>query len=892
MGFWRRLRNLAGEDRHSREIEEELALHLDLKTEENTAAGMAPDEARRDAIRAFGNRTALQERTRDLDVPLWLDRMAQDLRFALRGLRSGRGSVAILILSLALGIGANTALFTLLYTLLLRPLPVHDPSRLYRVELANPCSCGWVQQDTDMNYALATGFTRAQSIFSDNFLYSGETLDVATRGEIRLVSGAFVSPEIWRTLGIQPAFGRGFTPNESTVAVISDALWEREFERDRSVLGRVLQVGGKPVTVVGVAPPRFFGLSVGDQTDIYLPIAAAPLLHAPDNPLTNGRWWWLTVIGRLRPGVTPQQAAAQASAMSAGLTQTTLPPDFPKDQVPNYLHQQFEIAAVGSGFSAIREYLSLPLRTVSALAAMLLLLACANIANLQLSRSLRRRQEFAVRLALGASRSRLACQVLLESLLASLFGATAGLFLAPALTRLLVATYATQRGAVQLDLHQDVTILAFTAVISLLTAALFGSVPALYATNLPAGQSLRLSRGNTGPGANRLRKWLLGTQVALALILTTGAVLFSGTLVKLMTLDAGFSRSDLLLIELETARAGIAKEQRPAYYRELLERMRSVPGVQLAAASYVTPIKGNSWQMDILVDDGSGPQARHSYFNFVTADFLAAFGTPVVEGRGFTSNDDRQALHVALVNQEFVRTKLGGGPALGYRIRTKPGAGPMRLDAEIIGVVKDARYRDLRSPVPPTVYVAMAQDPQPPAEINLALQVRGPFSGVTPAIRRIFEQTNPKVGYLFHSFRDQVSESLANERAIAAVASLFGVLALLLATAGIYGIVSYWAVQRRGEMGIRMALGSTASGVVRLLLAETSRVVVLGIAGGVLVAAWAAGFARSMLYGLTPGDPWVYFGSAAIIVLVALVASVGPAFRAARQDPMETLRTD
>jgi len=897
MGLWRRLRNLAGDDRHSREIAEELALHIELRTEENLARGMSAEEARQDAQRAFGNATALRERTREFDVPRWLDQFTQDFRYAVRGLRSSRRTTAVLVLSLALGIGANTAMFTLINALLLRTLPVRNPGELYSVSLGNFCSWGWIEREGNLSYAVWSEFAKTQSVFSDLFVYATETLDISNGGEVRLISGAFTSSEMWQTLGVQPVIGRTFTAAEegatadSSVGVIGHVFWEKEFQRSESVLGRTMVIGGKPITIIGVAPASFYGLYVGDRVDVYLPLGAAALLHSrAENPITNPTAWWLTPVGRLRPGVSAKAAAAQLAALSPAVMRATMPGDWPKE-APDYLRQYFDIAPASLGFSNARDTLWEPLLILTVLVAVLLVLACANIANLQLSRALNRRREFAIRNALGASRMRIARQVLLESVLASSLGAAMGFLLAPAATRLLMAAYSTERNSLKLDLQPDGLILAFSAGLAIVTALLFGLVPALHASSVMPGDSLRPVLSSPGSGAGRVRRVLLGVQVGLAVVLTTGAILFSGTLATLMTLDAGFHTENVLLMQVETSRAGLTQYDRAAFYRRLLERCKTVPGVQSVSASYVTPINGSSWQLDISVETEDGLRPGHAYFNFVTPGFFETFSTPVTQGRSLNEADDGRAPRVALVNQEFVDRVLGGGSALGRHINLDR-SGQKGPRVEVVGLVRNARYRNLRQPVPPTVYVPLAQEPNPPSELNLALRTRGPITDVIPALRHTMNEVNPKVGYLFHSFAAQVADSVVNERAIATVSLLFAGVALLLAAAGIYGIVSYSVVQRKPEIGIRMALGATPATVLRMLFAETAKIVCLGMAGGLLVAAWAAGFTRSLLYGLQPGDAWVYLCSSLVLALVAAVATAGPALRATRLDPMETLRAE
>jgi predicted permease len=901
MSVLNRVRNLFRDHRHSGEIAEELACHIDMRTEENISRGMSAAEARLEAERRFGNRTLMAERTRDFDTPHWLDLVGQNLRYSVRALRSSRGAAAVLVGSLALGIGANAAMFTLLNALLMRPLPVHDPASLHSVTLGNFCSWGWVDGDNVMNFALWTELQREQTVFTELFAYAPVTLDVSKGGgEVRLISGAYASSGMWSILGLRPVIGRTIAPADeklgsaSAVAVLGEAFWESEYGRDPGILGRTIIAQGRPFTVIGVAPRSFFGLYVGKRADVYLPLEASAWLEAPGNPLANGQRWWLTALGHLRPGVSPDVAGRQLAAISPAAMRRTIPPDWPKEAgAGSYLRQRFEVNPAGAGFSDVRQELRRPLLIASGLVGLLLLLACANIATLQLSRGLSRQREFAVRIALGASRARLGSQVFLESLLAASAGAALGVALSYPATRIMVALYSTALSSLQLDLQPDLRVLAFTAALAVVTALLFGLAPAVQAMRTAPHGTLKSVR--TGGVFQPVFRWLLAVQVGLAVVLAVGALLFSGTLHRLTAQDVGFRTGNVLLMQLDTqrtgVRAGIDKQARAAFYRAMLQRLSALPVVESAGASYITPLSGRAWQTNLTVDGGGSARSAHSFIHVATPEYFRTYSTPVLAGRPLSTRDTVGSPQVVLVNRAFVRTVLAGGSFVGRRIRFAIGQST-KLNAEIAGVVADAKYRDLRSPVPPTVYVPMDQDPMPPETIAVALRTRGPVSDAVPSLRRMMAEINPTIAYTLRSFDSQVADSLVHERAIAAVSNLFGILALLLAGVGIYGLAAYSVIERRAEIGIRMAVGATAGRIVRLLFGQTGKAVAAGVLAGGLCAAWAARFTAALLFEVTPRSAWVYASAAAALVLVAAIAIAGPALRAARLDPVETLRTE
>ncbi|MDX2149817.1 MAG: ADOP family duplicated permease [Bryobacteraceae bacterium] len=889
-----RLHNLLRGARHTGELDEELAFHIDMRTEDNLRAGMTAADARREAELAFGNRTLLRERTRDFDVPGGLDALLQNLRYAFRALRASPVTTLVLVVSLALGIGANTAMFTVLNSLLLRPLPVSEPQALYSVTLGNFCSYGWVERDGVMNHALWSELRKLDSTFSGLFAYSPAMLDITEGGgTVRLIRGAYVTSEMWRVLGLQPAAGRFTLPSDeklgsaSAVAVIGEAFWESRFSRDPNIAGRTIAIVGRPVTIIGVAPRSFFGMYVGERTSVYLPLEAAAWLEASaENPLANGQRWWLTAVGRLGEGVSAEAARERLTALSPLAMQRTIPADWPKDKTNIYTRQLFELKPAATGFSDVRESLAEPLWIAFGLVALLLLLACANIAAVQLSRGLARQREFAVRIAVGSGRSRLGVQVFLESLLAAAAGASLGVLLSYPATTLLVTLYTTQFRPLSLDLQPDLRVLVFTSLLAILTALLFGLAPAVQATRSDPNGVLKAVRAS-GP-VRPIRESLLAVQVALAVVLTVGALLFAGTLYKLTTQPAGIRAERVLLMQVETERAGVDAASRPAFLRRMADRLAAIPGVESAAASYVAPLSGGAWQMGLtLVDDGQSRPA-HTYLNFVTPGFFPTYGTKILEGRGFGEKDDRRSAGVALVNRAFVQRYLDGRLILGRRLRNRD----LKLDAEIVGVTEDAKYRNLRAPVPPTVYLPLYQHAEPPQGIVFALRSKATPSELAPRLREAMRDVNPKLPYLLRSFEEHKSESVANERAIASLTTLFGVLALLLAGVGIYGVAAYSVMQRRPEIGIRVSVGATTPDILRSLFGRTSKFIAAGALAGGLVASWAARFARTLLYEVDGRSLWIYASAAGLLLLISALALLGPAIRAARLDPLQTLRSE
>ena len=833
---------------------------------------------------------------RDAGVPRWLDALVLDLGYTLRALRNSRGLAALVFAILALGIGANTAIFTIANALILRSLPVKDPEQLHRVKLGNFMSWGYIEKDESFTYALWTEFNRRQDVFAEYFAYSDTHLDASLGSGMKQITGAFVTAEMFRTLGVDAIAGRTFsedderTATEAPVAVIGYGLWQREYGSDPAAIGRSILIEGKPLTIVGVLPPRFFGLTVGRMADIYIPLAAEPYLRGTDSAFPNAIRYWLHVFGRLRPDTAPEQARQRLAATSTVALQATLPSELPERIRPKYLQQRLLLEPGHAGVSYISPaFVQGPLAVLSGIVAMLLLLACFTVANLLLARATARQKEIAVRIALGASRARIARQLVLESTVLALLGGVAGILLARALSPLLLTIWFDPRDPVMLDLSLDRTVAGFALLAAVVSALVSGLAPALRAAQADPGESLKSGSATASGSVLLIRRALLAAQIAVAVVLVTGAVLFGARLRNLMAIDMGFHSDRILLAHVELRRNAIAKQQRQQSYERLLERMERVPFVESAALSYVTPISGRTWQFNVRAETDSGPRTLHSHFNAVSSGYLQTFGTGIVAGRGFTRNDRLGAPPVALVNSTLARAAFGPANPIGRRISALD---PEPLTFEIVGVVQDAKYRSLRQTVPPVLYAPMAQFTEAPASVSLALRSRGRVVGLVPEVRRILKDEYPNVTAQLTTFSAQISDSIARERAFAALCTFFAVLALALAAMGVYGVLSFLIARRRSEIGIRIALGAEPADIRRLIYRQSFTTCLAGIAAGSAIALWGARFTRSMLYGLTPTEPAVYAATVAILAAVAVIATAVPALRASRTEPANVLRAE
>jgi predicted permease len=819
----------------------------------------------------------------------------QDLRDAFRALKSTPVVTIVAILSLALGIGANTAIFSILDSLLLRSLPVMEPHRLVMLADMNGRRSSWTNPIWEQ-------IRERQAIFDGAFAWSTTRFNLAQGGQTELVDGMWVSGRLFEVLGVPPILGRTLTEADDrrgggpdgAVAMISYGFWQRRFGGAADVIGRSLTVERVPFTVVGVTPPQFFGADVGRAFDVAIPIGTDPLIRGKESSLDRRSWWWLNVMFRLKPGQSLEQGQTAFRGVQAQIREATMPQDWREEDKTAYLKEPMTLVQAASGGSPLRERYRRPLTTIMVVVGLVLLIACANIANLLLARATARRHELSIRLALGASRLRIARQLLTESLLLASVGALLGLGLAQSGSRLLVRQLSTGANTVFLDLTLDWRILAFTASVAILTSLLFGTAPALRGTRAEPHDALKAQgRGIAGEGRLGLGSTLVVLQVALSLVLVVAAGLFVRTFASLATLDLGFDRERVLVASLNAQRLQLEPSQRPDLFRRTLEAAAAVPGVSSAALSVVTPVSGSTWNNRIELPEGPSlpERERQTYINLLSANWFKTYGTPLLAGRDFTDADHLQAPPVAIVNEAFAKKFTPGRSPIGVRVRQPGGPDRPTVDRQIVGYVKDAVYRSLRDPVPPTLYVPYTQQPEPPSSMSLSVRAQaGSPVLLTRPLAAALTRVHGDIAITFRPLAEQVSSALVQERIVAWLSGFFGGLALLLAGLGLYGVTSYAVSRRRSEMGIRMALGAAPREVVTLVLRRVAVLVGVGTLVGAAASLWASRFVSTLLYGLEPRDPFTL--AASILVLVAIGAMAGwlPARRASRVDPATVLR--
>jgi putative ABC transport system permease protein len=822
--------------------------------------------------------------------------VALDCMYAWRSLRASPSFALVAILSLALGIGANAAIFSLVDGLMLRTLPVRAPDRLVHL-LVSKDNNGWTnplwEQIRDHQH----------EVFDGAVAWSMERFNLASSGPTELVDGMYASGGFFDVLGVPAIVGRTFTPRDDErgggpdgpVAVISYAFWQRRFGGAGDVIGRSIALERVPFTIIGVAPPLFLGPSVGEAFDIAVPIGTEALIGGRDSILDARSSWWLDVLARLKPGQTVDDAERVFRGMQPILRQATLPADW-GSQISFYLKDPFSIVAASTGTSDLRMRYERPLETLMVVVGLVLLIACANIANLLLARAVARRRELSIRQALGASRWALARQLLSESLLLSGVGALVGLLVARWGSALLVHQLSSRPNGVVLDLSLDWRVLGFTALVAIATAVLFGTAPALRATRVDPNEALKAhGRGVSGQGAG-LSQALVIAQVAVSLLLIVAAGLFVRTFTTLATRDLGFSPERVLVVNVDAARSTIAPADRGSLYERLRQAVAALPGVTLAAASTVTPVSGWMWGSPVDVPDGppQAPRERGVYLNLVTPDWFKTYGTAIVAGRDFTSRDTPSSPMVTIVNETFVHRRLGHLNPIGRRLTrpTRPGD-PLPTPLEIVGVVADAVYANVREAVPPTMYLAVGQQKAWASAISVSVRTAALAPGsLTKSVTAAIGGIDPDLSLTFRPLADQVSASLIQERMLAMLSGFFGLLALVLAGLGLYGVTSYVVNRRRAEMGIRLALGAQPGAVLRLVLRRVALLLLGGIGCGAALSLWASRYVSTLLYGLEPRDPSTLITAGVLLLTIGALAGWAPARRAASLDPARVFRED
>ena len=827
--------------------------------------------------------------------------LKRDLIFGLRSLGRAPLFTLVAVLSLALGIGANTAIFSLIDQVLLRPLPVRDPDSLVLVATHGP----YVGSNSGRNvlsYPMYKDYRDQNQVFSGMLGSRGTTVSLSYEGPAEFAEAEMVTGSYFHVLGLGPAQGRVFGPADEThpganpVVVLSYDYWQSRFRGDPAVVGRTVRVNSFPMTVVGVAETGYQGLSLGFRPKLYVPVTMKPQVSPSWDDLEDRRSRWLQVFARLKPGVSRVQAEASLRTLCKQILAEELKdPWF--SRVSGYARQRMsESYAVvlpgGQGQSTMRRKLEAPLKVLLALVAIVLLIACANVSNLTVARAEGRRKEMAVRLALGAGRWRIARQLLTESLMLAAVGGALGLAVSYWSTRALLVLAPNEQARASISASPDTRTLLFALGVSVLAALLFGLFPAWQTARTDLASAMKDQAGSIAGGHGaRLRESLVAAQVTLSLVLLVGSGLFVQSLRNLRQVDPGFKPTNLVQFVVDPRLNGYSKERTQDFFEALRRRLEALPGVERAAVARIGVLGNDNWSSTVT---GEGYAARdgenmNPSFNSISPGYLKTLGISLKAGREFDERDHRKSPRTALVNETFARRYFGEGSPLGYRIAL--GAGPaVKPDMEIVGVVADTRYDSLREEIPRQVWVCHAQES---IATGMVVYVRTAL-----ASQQMFKAVRGEVGnldpglpvYDLHTMEDQLDRSLSIERLVAYLSSAYGVLASLLAVLGLYGVTACAVSRRSREIGLRMALGAEPARVIRMVLEEALWLAGIGIGLALPLTWWLARLVRSQLYGVEPGNPLTLGLAALGLLAVAATAAAAPALRASRLDPVQVLR--
>jgi len=879
-------------DRFEHEMAEELRFHMSAYSADLVRSGIPPEEAERRARLEFGAVESYREECRQARGLRAFDEIRQDIRYAVRQMVRAPGFAAAVVVSLALGIGANTAIFSLMNAVLFRTLPVGNPESLYFLAHRS----GNTDSTTSSNYPLFERY-KAVDAFSGVAAFSEYTFEVSTADGRERVDGQYVSGNYHAVLDVPIALGRGFSSEsdrpsaQSAIAVISDDYWNRKFARNPNAIGRTLTIGGRVVTIVGVTEPGFHGLIPGWRLDITLPVA----LRVVDEPWFLGArdgWTSLTLVARLGPGTTEGQALAAADAVFRPFWMEPENAWARRDE--STVGRSAALVPAGKGALDLRRRYAKPLGVLMAMVGVVLLIACANVANLLLARATVRAREVAIRLSIGAGRARLVRQFLTESLLYATAGGLLGILVSFASTGAVVSLFDTGEMPIRLDVEVDGRVLAFTIAVSMLAGIVFGVLPSFAATRVDLTRDLK-EGAVVRHGRVAMGKALVVGQVAMCVLVIAIAGLLAQTLRNLRSFDAGFERDNILLFNLGTVGAAITPEQRTALYRELRSRLGGLPGVTAVAMSSRSPIDFSAQLRGIAVPGFQGKDEGASAY-VVTPEYFPLFGIRVLRGRGFTEQDRAGSPAVALINERMARTYFGSSDPIGRTFRFLS----EKELATIVGVVEEVRHEQLREAAPPTVYTVMGQPAtgldgtvEVLSNVTVEIRSRNDPRSLVAAVRNEVRALHPEATVWYaRTMRQQLDAALIRERLLASLSTGFGLLALLLAFVGLYGVMSYRVARRGREIGVRMALGATRGLVLRQIVRETMKLAAVGIAFGLAAALAATSVVSSFLFGLSPHDPAMFAAVVAMLMVTALVAGFFPARRAASIDPMRALRAE
>jgi putative ABC transport system permease protein len=896
-----------------RELDAELRAHLELHTDDNIRAGMSPADARRAALRKLGGLDLVKEQYRDRrGLPL-LDTLSLDIRYGWRLLLRTPTVSAIVVASLALGIGANAAMFSIFDALLLRSLPVREPWQLAIVNEREDRDRSW----TNPIWESLRDINRQRHLFSAAGAWSSvqwdatDSADATQSVATHPVRGLYASGNLFELFGVPAVLGRTLVDADDQrrggpdgpVAVLSFRYWQDHFGGAADIVGRRITLNRIPFTVIGVTPANFFGPDIGEAFDIAAPIGVEPLLRGNETRLDARASWWLTIVLRTRPDQSIEEAAKALHEVQPEIRAATMPQDWTADDKKTFLNTPLLLRPAANGSSVLRLRYQQALATLMVVVGLVLLIACVNIANLLLARAHARRHEFSLRLALGASRLRICRQLLVESLMLSAMGAAIGLLFARWSSVALVQMLSTRTREVFLDLSLDARVLAFTTLAATATALLFGLAPAIQAARSEPTGGLKAqvpgqghSRTVAGESRIGLGSVLVIAQVALSLVLIIGAGLFVGSLQRLTVQSLGFDRDRVLVAHVEVRPDTLPVDQRPLFAERLRLAAAAVPGVELATASSVTPVSGDNWAFRLDAarhpELSPTPSGRSMLANMVGPEFFKTFGTRLIAGREFTAADTRASTAVCIVNETFARRVFGGASPIGRMVYLKQRVGRFNPPRQVVGYVADTFYSNLRQAPPPVMYFPLTQVPI--LEVSTEISVR-PAPGIAPdrliaPLRVALEHAGYDASLSFIPLGEQVDNSLIRERLLASLSAFFGALGLLLAAIGLYGVTSYAVTRRRTEIGIRIALGALPAQMIRMVLTRVTLLVALGLITGAAFALWLSRLVATLLFGLEPRDPVTFTAAAALLAVIGLFAAWLPARRASRIDPARTLR--
>jgi predicted permease len=897
-----RLLNWFRRDALEKDLDRELRYHLDRRVADLMRSGLDEREAQRQAKLELGGLAQVQEEVRDVWLTRWLRDFAYDLRFSARTVLRSRSFTATTVLSLALGIGATTAIYSLVDQVILHPLPVREPERLVLVDWKGDQVANGFGSRNLMSYPICRDLQLQDQIFEGVLCRAATTVTLSMGGEHKPVAAEIVSGTYFSVLGVQPALGRLLaanddeTPGASAVVVLTYDFWRTQLAGASDIVGRKVLINQHPMTVVGVAAPTFHGIDVGEVPSVWIPASMSAQAIPGFNGLLNRRNRWMQVLGRLRPGVTLAQAQAGLQPwFKAMLVEDMHRPEFPNvtpERRDAFLASTVELTPAPQGHSSLRRRLSQPLWVLFVATGILLGLACLNVAGLFLARGTAREREISTRLALGASRGRIGRQLLADSVLFALAGGALGVALAPATMDMLIAFLPIDTATTALRSSVDLRLMGFAFVVSVAAGVLSGFAPAVHAGRKSLVLSLR-ERGSTGGGV-RLRKAIVAAQIALSLVLVVGAVLFARTLTTLLAKGPGFDTSSLVSFGVDPRRSGYSPSDASRLTRRIQDDVQASASTQASAAARFPLLTGGSWNNPMTIQgDRRIATNRDVNLNAITPGFFATLGIRVVAGRDFDERDSRPpakaGARVAIVNESFVNRYLAGQNPLGVLICQ--GAGPdAKPTIEIVGVVADFSYRGLREESE-QAYFPLVEGSD--AAGTFYVKVRGTPEQAAQSIRSIVHSADSTLPLTYlRTMDEQVDRSLNTERILATLSAGFGGLALMLSLVGLYGVMSFVVTQRTREIGIRMALGAGGSAAVWLVLRDA----IVMIAAGTAVALPCVGIlgrlVESQLFGVTASDPVTITGTTLLLAAAALAAALIPAYRAATVNPTDALRAE